>query len=96
MDEKEYNEIIENIEKEEDYEWEEGILYRKKEGKRLQVIRRWKMEGVLYMMHDHQLSAHFGIKATYGKIKERYYWKGLWKDVEEYVKSCDKCQRRER
>ena len=35
MDEKEYNEIIENIEKEEDYEWEEGILYRKKEGKRL-------------------------------------------------------------
>src|SRR5438034_5843859 len=48
------------------------------------------------MMHDHILSAHFGIKATYEKTKERYYWKGLKEDVEIYVKSCDKCQRREK
>ena len=54
------------------------------------------MEGVLYMMHDHMLSAHFGIKATYEKTKGRYYWKGLKEDVETYVKSCDKCQRREK
>ena len=94
MEEKEYNEIIENIEKEEKYEWEKGVLYRKKEGKRLQVIRRWEMEGVLYMMHDHPISAHFGVKATYEKIKERYYWKGIREDVEVYVKSCNKCQKR--
>jgi len=94
MEEKEYNEIIENIEKEEKYEWEKGVLYRKKEGKRLQVIRRWEMEGVLYMMHDHPISAHFGVKATYEKIKERYYWKGIKEDVKVYVKSCNKCQKR--
>jgi His(2)-Cys(2) zinc finger. len=96
MDEKEYNRIIENIEKEREYEWSEGILYRKKERKRLQVIRRWEMEGVMYLMHDHPLSAHFGIGATYEKMKERYYWKGMRKDIEIYVKSCDKCQRREK
>ena len=94
MEEKEYNEIIENIEKEEKYEWEKGVLYRKNEGKRLQVIRRWEMEGVLYMMHDHPISAHFGVKATYEKIKERYYWKGIKEDVKVYVKSCNKCQKR--
>src|SRR6266542_4295538 len=65
MNENEYKKIIENIEKEKKYESKEGILYRKKKEKRLQVIRRWEMEGVLYMMHDHMLSAHFGIKATY-------------------------------
>src|SRR6266498_3789556 len=77
MNENEYNKIIENIEKEKKYELKEGILYRKKKEKRLQVIRRWEMEGVLFMTHDHMLSAHFGIKET-------------------YVKSCDKCQRREK
>src|SRR6266498_3043869 len=96
MNENEYNKIIENIEKEKKYEVKEGILYRKKKEKRLQVIRRWEMEGVLYMTHDHMLSAHFGIKATYEKTKGRYYWKGLKEDVETYVKSCDKCQRREK
>jgi len=96
MNENEDNKIIENIEKEKKYELKEGILYRKKKEKRLQVIRRWEMEGVLYMTHDHMLSAHFGIKATYEKTKERYYWKGLKEDVETYVKSCDKCQRREK
>ena len=96
MNENEYNKIIENIEKEKKYEVKEGILYRKKKEKRLQVIRRWEMEGVLYMTHDHMLSAHFGIKAIYEKTKGRYYWKGLKEDVETYVKSCDKCQRREK
>src|SRR6266542_3498026 len=94
MEEKEYNKIVENIKKEEKYEWKEGILYRKKKEKELQVIRRWEMEGVLYMMHDHPISAHFGIRTTYEKIKERYYWKGIKEDVETYVKSCDKYQRR--
>ena len=26
------------------------------------------------------------------KIKERYWWKGLYKDVEEFVASCIVCQ----
>ncbi len=54
------------------------------------------MEGVMYMLHDHPISAHFGRKATYEKVKERYWWKGLRDDVELYVKSCDRCQRREK
>jgi len=36
----------------------------------------------------------FWVKATYEKIKERYYWKGIKEDVEVYVKSCNKCQKR--
>ena len=46
------------------------------------------------MMHDHATSAHFGLQTTHDKTKEKYYWKGMRKDIETYVKSCDKCQRR--
>jgi hypothetical protein len=47
----------------------------------------------MHMMHDNPLSGHFGVKATYDRIKDRYYWKGILRDVKIYVKSCD-CQRR--
>jgi len=94
MNELEYNKIVENIVNEKNYEIKEGILYRKNNGKDLQVIRRFVLENMLWMLHDHPTAGHFGIQATYEKVKERYYWKNMMKDIEIYVKSCDKCQRR--
>jgi hypothetical protein len=35
---------------------------------------------------------HRGMWATYTKIKEWYWWKGLYKDIEEFVTSCLECQ----
>lgn len=94
MNEEEYKRIVKNIEKEKDYRVVEGILYRIEGNKELRIIRRFEYEGLMHMMHDHELSGHFGIDATYRKIKEKYYWKGMFKDIEVYVKSCDRCQRR--
>jgi len=48
---------------------------------------------VLYFFHDCPQSGHLGVKKTYNRIRARFAWKGLWKDVEDYVKSCDVCQR---
>ena len=94
MNEDEYSNIWKNIEKEKNYEIIEGILYRKRNNDKLRVIRDYEFEGIMYMIHDHETSGHFGKDATYNRIKDRYYWKGMIKDVEKYVKSCDKCQRR--
>src|ERR1044072_713418 len=95
MDEKEYNEIIKGIkELKEKYRLEKGILYKLKDGKRLRVIRKYEFEGIMYLMYDHELSAHFGRKTTYEKVKEKYWWKGMIKDIEEYVKTCDDYQKR--
>ncbi|GES74587.1 gypsy retrotransposon integrase-like protein 1-like [Rhizophagus clarus] len=94
MNEKDYQKIIENIDKEKKYELNNDRLYKIKKDKRLLVIRSFEFEGLMYMMHDYELSAHFGIKATYNKIREKYYWKGMFKDIELYVKSCDNCQKR--
>jgi hypothetical protein len=94
MDEDKYNEIVKNIEKKEKYIIKKGILYKIKEDKLLRVIRRYEFEGLMYMMHNHELSAHFGIKLTQDKIREKYYWKNMAKYIEIYVKLCDNCQRR--
>ena len=57
----------------------------------MKVVRRFELEPIMYFMHDHLLSAHFGIQATKDKIKERYYWPEMSRDIEDYVKSCDQC-----
>ena len=72
----------------------ENQLYRIKGEKLLKVINKYEVGGLLYMMHDHELSAHFGIRATQDRIREKYWWSKMKKDIEDYVKSCDRCQRR--
>ena len=94
MDEDEYDKICKNIEKENKYIIKEEMLYRRKEDKLLKVIRKYEFEGLMYLAHDHELSGHFGIDATYNRIKDKYYWKGMRGDIEAYVKSCNNCQRR--
>ena len=70
-------------------------IYKKtKEEELVKVLKEHEKESILYMVHDHPTGGHFGRDATYNKIAGKYYWKGMKKDIEEYVKTCDKCQRR--
>ncbi|GET59960.1 DDE-type integrase/transposase/recombinase [Rhizophagus irregularis DAOM 181602=DAOM 197198] len=94
MEENNYKRIIDNIEKENKYELKEGILYRVKGQNKFRVIRDYEYEGLMYMMHDNELSGHFGVEATLDRIKENYWWKNMKEDVEEYVKTCWNCQMR--
>lgn len=34
---------------------------------------------------------HYGIEKTYKNIKKKYFWKGLYSDIVNYVKSCTRC-----
>lgn len=46
---------------------------------------------VLELAHD-GLAGHQGIRRTYRKILEHYFWPGVKKDVIDYVKTCHVCQ----
>ena len=48
---------------------------------------------VLKTAHDGLLSGHFGVRKTTNKILSEFYWPTLRKDVREYCKSCDICQK---
>ena len=57
------------------------------------VIRRNELEEVLFNLHGSQLSGHFSTEATFNRAQESYYWPRMYREVENYVKSCDTCQR---
>src|SRR6266542_6056481 len=69
-------------------------LYYEKEEKKLKVIKRFKLELILYMTHDDLTAGHFATEIMYNKIKERYYWLKMYEDIKIYVESCDQYQRR--
>jgi hypothetical protein len=94
MDETTYKNIIKNINQQKEYCIKDGMLYYNQSTKWLRIIRKHEFEAIMYLFHDHELSAHFATQVTYEKIREKYYWKGMLKDIETYVKSCDQCQRR--
>ena len=49
---------------------------------------------VLRYSHDIKASGHLGIKKTLHRIRQRYYWPGLQRDVKIYVNGCETCARR--
>ena len=44
------------------------------------------------MMHDYPLRAHRGVSIMTQKIKKKYYWKTVYQDCKEHVKTCKECQ----
>ena len=46
------------------------------------------------MMHKHPTAGHLGTNAMFYKIAERYYWDQMYRDIKEYVRTCEECQKR--
>ena len=73
----------------------DGVLYRRaKTGmppRRVLGNTKDKME-VLRQLHDE--SGHRGRDGTYEKARLRYYWDGLYRDIDRYIRSCEECQKR--
>ncbi len=46
----------------------------------------------MYMMHDHPLGVHREAGIMAQKIRERYYWKIVYQDCKEHVKTYKECQ----
>jgi len=43
--------------------------------------------------HDIPLGGHFGREKTLANLAKNFFWPGMTKDVEDFVKSCANCQR---
>ena len=87
---------IRQLEKEsKDFEIKGGILYRKGSKRLQRVLKEDKIDSVIFIMHNHPIGGHFGKDATYNRINTRFWWKGMYRDIEKHIKTCDSCQRRE-
>ena len=69
----------------------DGLLYK---NDRIFIPRyRDVIRIILQEKHDNPLGGHFGIAKTVEAVKRTYYWDKIRKDVEDYIQSCDFCQR---
>ena len=74
--------------------------------KRRVIVKEEEKKQILRMCHDGIDGMHFGRDKTYGKvyhcletylaissfqIVDKFYWKGIHGDVQEFCKRCDEC-----
>ena len=43
--------------------------------------------------HETPIAGHFGIRKTFDRLCGGFVWNGMQKDVEDFVRTCDVCQR---
>lgn len=48
---------------------------------------------ILKEMHDNPLGGHQGMHRTFERIKQYRQWKGMKRDIEEYIRKCPSCQK---
>lgn len=73
---------------------DEGVLYRRREkpgeGPQKQLILPRALQGeALSQMHGGH--GHQGIERTFKLVSRRYYWPGMYKDVDKFCRSCERC-----
>ena len=69
---------------------------RKNTSQPLLVIKINEVEQTLHNIHNEPLGGHLARDITYNKIASRYYWPGMYKTVDNWVRTCDVCQRQGR
>lgn len=76
---------------------QEGILYYSwanlKDRSECLVVPQELRPRVLYYCHDSRGSGHLGQKKTLDRLKQRFYWYGMSKDSDIYVKQCSNCNK---
>ena len=89
------------------YVIKDGVLYhifnprtkkvkdRNFDGLSLQVaLPKSERKSVLASYHDCKAGGgHFGIKRTFAAIKQKYLWPKMYQEVNDYIETCDVCQR---
>lgn len=48
---------------------------------------------LLYQYHDALTGEHQGVECTLNRLKTEHRWKGITKNVENYIAECEKCQK---
>ncbi|CAG2219665.1 Retrovirus-related Pol polyprotein from transposon 17.6,Retrovirus-related Pol polyprotein from transposon 412,Transposon Ty3-G Gag-Pol polyprotein,Transposon Ty3-I Gag-Pol polyprotein [Mytilus edulis] len=86
----------------ESFEIRDGILCRKWESEKGDKVTWQKLipenlkESVLKQLHNSFTGGHLGIKKTLSKVRQRFFWFGIRKYVENWCNKCDICASRKR
>lgn len=80
-----------------DYFLRRGLLFKKPGGGHCMparvILNKTAQMDILRALHDE--GGHRGERGTYTRIRDRFYWPGMARDIEGYVRSCVPCQQRD-
>lgn len=62
------------------------------DGRRV-VLPRLARQAVLHAAHCHPLAGHRGATKTTAAIRARYWWPGMYSDINQFVAACPQCQK---
>jgi len=85
------------------YFMQNGVLVRKWRNPLSPVKHSWETKyqvvlpeclriHALELAHDAVMGGHMGVKKTYHKLTESFWWKGIRRNVAEYCRTCHVCQ----
>ena len=57
------------------------------------VVPKCFRERIMKANHDGPLGGHLGFSKTEARIQRSYWWLKMRKDIAEWIKTCDRCQR---
>ena len=60
----------------------------------VQIPEESKRQSIITENHASALAGHKGVTKTYNRIRHHYFWKGMKKAVEDYIRKCEDCQRK--
>jgi Integrase zinc binding domain len=77
------------------YFWDDPLLFKLGvDGIHRRCIPEDEMSSVMFHCHSSPYGGHSATDKTVAKILEAgFFWPALFKDVRNFVKACDKCQR---
>jgi hypothetical protein len=56
------------------------------------VVKKEEQEELLTAFHESPWAGHRGTWATFERLKDKYWWPGLYKDVHRFVRTRESCQ----
>lgn len=59
----------------------------------MQLRTREEKSRAIIESHDSPLAGHFGVRRTLEKLRRRFRWSGMTRDVREYVRTCSFCNK---
>ncbi|KAF8788966.1 Transposon Ty3-I Gag-Pol polyprotein like [Argiope bruennichi] len=57
------------------------------------VIPSFERDSIMEKHHDDPMVGYYGEEVTFQRISKRYYWTGMRKYINDYVKNCPECNR---
>ena len=74
--------------------WQPTAVQQKMDVRKQLVIPKTMKYDVMVQHHESYVGGHFGAQRTYEAVRERYWWDGMYADIERYCKACEVCSRR--